>query len=154
MGQVVTEYLFDTNILIYWCADVIPNDQIPFIKEGTAVDDFFHTDRVVIGANDQKTREILEKVYQPLNVPIYTTTIRTSEMIKYASNAFLATKISFANEIGNLCEKMGIDSYQVFRGVGMDARINPHFFRSGIGFGGSCFPKDVRALMPMPARLV
>jgi len=118
-----------------------------FLKEGTAVDDFFHTDRIVIGANDMKTREILEKVYQPLDAPIYITNIRTSEMIKYTSNAFLATKISFANEIGNLCKKMGIDSYEVFRGVGMDARINPHFFRSGIGFGGSCFPKDVRALI-------
>ena len=118
-----------------------------FLKEGTAVEDFFHTDRVVIGANDQKTREVLEKVYQPLDAPIYITNIRTSEMIKYTSNAFLATKISFANEIGNLCKKMGIDSYEVFQGVGMDARINPHFFRSGIGFGGSCFPKDIRALI-------
>jgi UDPglucose 6-dehydrogenase len=118
-----------------------------FLKEGTAVDDFFHTDRIVIGTNDQKTRKVLEKLYQPLNAPIYTTNIRTSEMIKYTSNAFLATKISFANEIGNLCKKMGIDSYDVFRGVGMDSRISPHFFRSGIGFGGSCFPKDVRALI-------
>ena len=118
-----------------------------FLKEGTAVDDFFRTDRVVIGVNDQKTNEILEKLYRPLNVPIFTTTIRTSELIKYASNAFLATKISFANEIGNLCKKMGIDSYEVFQGVGLDSRISPHFFRSGIGFGGSCFPKDVRALI-------
>ena len=118
-----------------------------FLKEGTAVDDFFHTDRVVIGVNNQKTNEILEKLYRPLNVPIFTTAIRTSEMIKYASNAFLATKISFANEIGNLCKQMGIDSYEVFQGVGLDSRISPHFFRSGIGFGGSCFPKDVRALI-------
>jgi len=118
-----------------------------FLKEGTAIQDFFHTDRVVIGVNDPKTKEVLEKLYQPLNAPIFATTIRTSEMIKYASNAFLATKISFANEIGNLCKKMGIDSYEVFRGVGLDARINPHFFRSGIGFGGSCFPKDVKALI-------
>lgn len=118
-----------------------------FLKEGTAVEDFFHTDRIVIGVNDQKTREVLEQLYKPLNAPIYTTTIRTSEMIKYTSNSFLATKISFANEIGNLCKKMGIDSYEVFRGVGLDSRINPHFFRSGIGFGGSCFPKDVRALI-------
>jgi len=118
-----------------------------FLKEGTAVDDFFHTDRVVIGVNDQKTKEVLEELYQPLNAPIFATTIRTSEMIKYTSNAFLATKISFANEIGNLCKKMGIDSYEVFKGVGLDSRINPHFFRSGIGFGGSCFPKDVRALI-------
>jgi UDPglucose 6-dehydrogenase len=118
-----------------------------FLKEGTAIEDFFHTDRVVIGVNDLKTKEVLEKLYQPLNVPLFATTIRTSEMIKYTSNSFLATKISFANEIGNLCKKMGIDSYELFRGVGLDARINPHFFRSGIGFGGSCFPKDVRALI-------
>jgi UDPglucose 6-dehydrogenase len=118
-----------------------------FLKEGTAIEDFFHTDRVVIGVNDLKTKEVLERLYQPLNAPIFTTTIRTSEMIKYTSNSFLATKISFANEIGNLCKNMGIDSYEVFKGVGLDARINPHFFRSGIGFGGSCFPKDVKALI-------
>jgi UDPglucose 6-dehydrogenase len=118
-----------------------------FLKEGTAIEDFFHSDRVVIGVNDPKTKEILEKLYQPLNAPVFATTIRTSEMIKYTSNSFLATKISFANEIGNLCKEMGIDSYEVFKGVGLDARINPHFFRSGIGFGGSCFPKDVKALI-------
>ena len=118
-----------------------------FLKEGTAVEDFFHTDRVVIGVNDEKTEKILQQLYEPLKVPIFSTNIRTSEMIKYTSNAFLATKISFANEIGNLCKKMGIDSYEVFKGVGLDSRISPHFFRSGIGFGGSCFPKDVRALI-------
>ncbi len=118
-----------------------------FLKEGTAVEDFFHTDRVVLGVNDRATRDLLEQVYSPLHVPLYVTTIRTSEMIKYTSNAFLATKISFANEIGNLCKEMGIDSYEVFQGVGMDSRIGPQFFRSGIGFGGSCFPKDVRALV-------
>ena len=118
-----------------------------FLKEGTAVDDFFHTDRVVIGVNDRNTGHILEKLYRPLNVPIFTTSLRTSEMIKFASNAFLATKISFANEIGNLCKELGIDSYDVFEGVGLDTRINPKFFRSGIGFGGSCFPKDVNALI-------
>ena len=118
-----------------------------FLKEGTAVEDFFHTDRVVIGTHDMKTKEILEELYRPLNVPIFSTTIRTSEMIKFASNAFLATKISFANEIGNLCKELGIDSYAVFEGVGLDTRINPKFFRTGIGFGGSCFPKDVCALI-------
>jgi UDPglucose 6-dehydrogenase len=118
-----------------------------FLKEGTAVEDFFKTDRVVIGAQDQKSRDLLEKLYNPLNVPIFTTTLRTSEMIKFASNAFLATKISFANEIGNLCKELGIDSYSVFEGVGLDTRINPKFFRTGIGFGGSCFPKDVNALI-------
>ncbi|MFA5212428.1 MAG: UDP-glucose/GDP-mannose dehydrogenase family protein [Methanoregula sp.] len=118
-----------------------------FLKEGTAVADFFHSDRVVIGTNDARSRAVLDELYTPLGAPIYATTIRTSEMIKYTSNAFLATKISFANEIGNLCKAMGMDSYEVFRGVGLDARISPHFFRAGIGFGGSCFPKDVRALI-------
>ena len=118
-----------------------------FLKEGTAIDDFFHTDRVVIGVQDPATRKILESLYAPLNVPLFITTIRTAEMIKFASNAFLATKISFANEIGNLCKATGIDSYDVFAGVGLDTRINPKFFRSGLGFGGSCFPKDVNALI-------
>jgi UDPglucose 6-dehydrogenase len=118
-----------------------------FLKEGTAVNDFFYGDRVVIGVNDERSRNVLEQLYKPLNIPLFITTVRTSEMIKYASNAFLATKISFANEIGNLCKKMNIDSYQVFQGVGLDSRINPYFFRTGIGFGGSCFPKDVRALI-------
>ena len=118
-----------------------------FLKEGTAVEDFFHTDRVVIGVRDPATRGVLETLYAPLNVPIFTTSIRTAEMIKFASNAFLATKISFANEIGNLCKASGIDSYEVFAGVGLDTRINPKFFRSGLGFGGSCFPKDVNALI-------
>ena len=118
-----------------------------FLKEGTAVDDFFHTDRIVIGVKDSKTKDILEKLYMPLRVPIFATTIKTSEMIKFASNAFLATKISFANEIGNLCKEMGIDDFDVFEGVGLDTRINPKFFRAGIGFGGSCFPKDVHALI-------
>ncbi|HRX34464.1 MAG TPA: UDP-glucose/GDP-mannose dehydrogenase family protein [Methanoregulaceae archaeon] len=118
-----------------------------FLKEGSAVDDFFNTDRVVIGVNDKKTENVLKDLYSPLKAPIFSTNIRTSEMIKYASNAFLATKISFANEIGNLCKEAGIDSYEVFQGVGLDSRINPSFFRTGIGFGGSCFPKDVRALI-------
>jgi UDPglucose 6-dehydrogenase len=118
-----------------------------FLKEGSAVKDFFHTDRIVIGANDTKTKKTLEDLYKPLHSPIFITDIKTAEMIKYVSNAFLATKISFANEIGNLCKMNSIDSYEVFRGVGMDSRINPHFFRSGIGFGGSCFPKDIHALI-------
>jgi UDPglucose 6-dehydrogenase len=118
-----------------------------FLKEGSAVHDFFHTDRIVIGTNDLKTKETLETLYKTVNAPVFATDIMTAEMIKYVSNAFLATKISFANEIGNLCKMNGIDSYEVFKGVGMDSRINPHFFRSGIGFGGSCFPKDVHALI-------
>ena len=124
-----------------------------FLKEGSAVDDFFHSDRIVIGTNDAKTKNTLEKLYKPLHAPIFATDIKTAEMIKYVSNAFLATKISFANEIGNLCKLNGIDAYEVFRGVGMDSRINPHFFRSGIGFGGSCFPKDIHALISFAGSL-
>ena len=118
-----------------------------FLKEGSAVHDFFHTDRIVIGTNDPKTKDALKALYKSLHAPFFNTDIKTAEMIKYVSNAFLATKISFANEIGNLCKLNEINSYEVFRGVGMDSRINPHFFRSGIGFGGSCFPKDIRALI-------
>lgn len=118
-----------------------------FLKEGSAVEDFFHTDRIIIGAQNQKTRILLDELYKPLNAPVFNTDIKTAEMIKYVSNAFLATKISFANEIGNMCKAVGIDTEEVFKGVGMDTRINPHFFRSGIGFGGSCFPKDIHALI-------
>ncbi len=118
-----------------------------FLREGNAVEDFFNPDRIVIGVKDKRTKEILEKLYSPFDCPKLVTDIKTAEMIKYASNAFLATKISFANEIGNICKKLGIDTYDVFKGVGLDHRINPSFFRAGIGFGGSCFPKDVKALI-------
>jgi len=118
-----------------------------FLREGNAVEDFFNPDRIVIGVKDERTKSILEELYRPFNCPKLITDIKTAEMIKYASNAFLATKISFANEIGNICKKLGIDVYEVFKGVGLDHRINPAFFRAGIGFGGSCFPKDVKALI-------
>ncbi len=118
-----------------------------FLREGNAVNDFFNPDRVVIGVKDERTRSILEELYKSFECPKLVTEIKIAEMIKYASNAFLATKISFANEIGNICKKLGIDAYEVFKGVGLDHRINPEFFRAGIGFGGSCFPKDVRALI-------
>jgi UDPglucose 6-dehydrogenase len=118
-----------------------------FLKEGSALTDVFSPDRIVMGAEDPRSREDLETLYATFNCPKLVTTIPVAEMIKYVSNAFLATKISFANEIGNLCKTMGIDTAEVFAGVGRDARINPAFFRSGIGFGGSCFPKDVRALI-------
>lgn len=118
-----------------------------FLREGDAVNDFFNPDRIILGVNNQRTEEILRNLYSPIQCPKVTTTIKVAEMVKYASNAFLATKISFANEIGNLCKKLEIDSNEVFHGVGLDKRINPHFFRTGIGFGGSCFPKDVLALV-------
>jgi len=118
-----------------------------FLREGIALRDFLNPDRIVIGAQDERTKQVLEKLYEPINAPKLIVDIKTAEMIKYASNAFLATKISFANEIGNICKKLGIDSWKVFEGVGLDHRISPHFFKSGIGFGGSCFPKDVKALI-------
>jgi len=118
-----------------------------FLREGVGLRDFLNPDRIVIGVKDERTRQVLEKLYEPINAPKLIVDIKTAEMIKYASNAFLATKISFANEIGNICKKLGIDSWKVFEGVGLDHRISPHFFRSGIGFGGSCFPKDVKALI-------
>lgn len=118
-----------------------------FLREGSAVYDFFHPDRIVIGINDKRSAEIMKHLYKKFSCPFIMTNLKTAEMIKYVNNSFLATKISFANEIGNLCKKMGIDSYKVFEGIGLDNRINPAFFRSGIGFGGSCFPKDVKALI-------
>ncbi|RLI76566.1 UDP-glucose 6-dehydrogenase [Archaeoglobales archaeon] len=118
-----------------------------FLREGNAIEDFFNPDRIVIGAKEEKSKKSLNELYSSFECPKFFTDIKTAEMIKYASNAFLATKISFANEIGNICKKLGIDAYDVFKGVGLDHRINPSFFRAGIGFGGSCFPKDVKALM-------
>lgn len=118
-----------------------------FLREGSAVADFFNPDRIVFGTADERARRILDELYSAFPCEKVSTTIKTAEMIKYVSNAFLATKISFANEVGNLCKRLGIDVYEVFRGVGLDRRINPAFFRAGIGFGGSCFPKDVKALI-------
>jgi UDPglucose 6-dehydrogenase len=118
-----------------------------FLREGNAIQDFRESDRIILGAGDERTMQVLRDIYASFTCPKIETSIRTAEMIKYASNAFLATKISFANEIGNLAKRLGIDSQEVFAGVGLDSRIGPAFFRTGIGFGGSCFPKDVRALI-------
>ncbi len=118
-----------------------------FLREGVALKDFFNPDRIVIGVEDEKTKSILEEIYSHFNVTKLFVNIKTAEMIKYTSNSFLATKISFTNEIGNLCKKLGVDTYEVFRGVGLDHRISPEFFQAGVGFGGSCFPKDVKALI-------
>ncbi len=117
-----------------------------FLREGVAVNDFLHPDRVVNGAYDDKTKEILKKIYKDFSCPIVETSLTTAEMIKYASNCFLATKISFINEIGNICKKLDIDTYRVADGMGLDSRIERSFLNSGIGWGGSCFGKDTRAL--------
>jgi UDPglucose 6-dehydrogenase len=119
-----------------------------FLKEGTAVEDFMHPDRVVIGVEpgDEAAADAVERLYEPLGGQVVRTDVASAEMIKLASNAFLATKISFINEIANVCEEIGADVGEVARGMGLDERIGPSFLRAGIGYGGSCFPKDVSAL--------
>ncbi len=117
-----------------------------FLREGTALDDFLKPDRIIIGEYDKKSGDTLEGLYENFNAPIVRTNIRTAEMIKYASNAFLATKVSFINDIGNYCKAIGVDTYDVAHGMGYDKRIGTLFMNPGIGFGGSCLPKDVAAL--------
>ncbi len=124
--------------------DVVSNPE--FLREGSAVKDFLKPDRIVFGTRTNKARDIMLGVYEPIDYPKVTTTVESSEMTKYASNAFLATKISFINEIANICEKVGADVEDVARGMGMDKRIGMDFLKAGIGYGGSCFPKDVNAL--------
>ncbi|WP_048151733.1 UDP-glucose dehydrogenase family protein [Methanolacinia paynteri] len=118
-----------------------------FLREGIAVDDFMNPDRVVIGSDDKKSGDLVESLYSGFNAKILRTGLISAEMIKYASNSFLATKISFSNEVGNICKSLGIDVYEVMEGVGLDHRISPYFLNAGCGFGGSCFPKDVSALI-------
>ena len=118
-----------------------------FLKEGVAINDFLKPDRIVIGFYDEKSRETLRQFYSNFTCPIVETSLSAAEMIKYASNCFLATKISFINEIGNMCKKLEIDAYAVAEGMGYDERIGRAFLDSGIGWGGSCFPKDLHALV-------
>jgi len=128
--------------------DIVSNPE--FLREGKALYDFTHPDRVVIGVESKEAAKIMKKVYRPLylnETPFIITNIETAEMIKYASNAFLATKITFINEIANLCEKVGANVQQVAMAMGRDGRIGPKFLHAGPGFGGSCFPKDTKALV-------
>lgn len=117
-----------------------------FLREGSAISDFMYPDRVVLGSLDLDAAEKVAQLYLPLRTTIMITDLRTAEMIKYASNAFLATRISFINEIANICEALGADVKEVATGMGYDTRIGPHFLDAGVGYGGSCFPKDVKAL--------
>ena len=117
-----------------------------FLKEGSAVEDFLHPDRVVVGDDGDWAGDAVVELYAPLEAPLVRTDIKSAEMVKLASNAFLATKISFINEIANVCEETGADVVEVAKGMGLDNRIGPKFLQAGIGFGGSCFPKDVTAL--------
>jgi UDPglucose 6-dehydrogenase len=121
-----------------------------FLREGSAIEDFMRPNRVVIGVESDRAREIMREIYRPLyllETPIVFTTIRTAEIIKYASNAFLATKISFINEIAELCEKVGADVDEVAKAMGLDRRIGAKFLHAGVGYGGSCLPKDVAAII-------
>ena len=120
-----------------------------FLREGQAVHDFLHPDRVILGSEDRPAAEQVRSLYEPLEAPVMVTDLRTAEMIKYASNAILATYISFINEIAMICEQLGADVKEVVQGMGYDKRINPQFLNAGVGFGGSCFPKDVKALAHM-----
>lgn len=124
--------------------DVASNPE--FLREGYSVDDMRNPDRTVIGSDSQKALDLLKKLYAHLSTPIVECDFRSAELIKYASNAFLATKISFINEIAQLCDRSGADVSTVAKGMGLDTRIGPRFLQAGIGYGGSCFPKDVAAL--------
>lgn len=120
-----------------------------FLREGTAVYDFFNPDRIVLGSRDAASAEAVASLYGETDAEILITDVKTAEMIKYASNAFLATKISFINEIAQICDGVGADPSVVAKGMGLDPRVGPHFLKHGLGFGGSCLPKDVRALSYM-----
>ncbi len=124
-----------------------------FLREGSAIQDFMHPDRVVLGAHDRKAAEEVAELYTALECPILITDLYTAEMIKYASNAFLATRISFINEIARICERLDADVKVVAQGMGMDRRIGRAFLEAGIGYGGSCFPKDVKALARMAEQM-
>ena len=128
--------------------DVISNPE--FLREGKATQDFFHPDRIVLGCESERAKETMQDVYRSLNlisVPFVWCSLETAEFIKYAANAFLATKITFINQMANLAEAVGADILQIARSMGMDGRISPKFLHPGPGYGGSCFPKDTRAIV-------
>ncbi len=133
--------------------DIASNPE--FLREGSAIEDFMRPDRVVIGAESERAIDILKDIYSPLyliETPFVITSVKSAEMIKYASNAFLAVKISYINEIAEICERVGADVHHVSRGMGLDRRIGPKFLHPGPGFGGSCFPKDTHALVQIAAQ--
>jgi len=134
-------------------ASVVSNPE--FLREGSAIEDFMRPDRVVIGASDQESADLMKEIYAPLHsleIPFVVTNVESSELIKYAANGFLATKISFINEIAVLCEILGADVQDVARGIGLDTRIGPRFLQAGPGYGGSCFPKDTSAMADIARR--
>jgi len=134
-------------------ASIVSNPE--FLREGSAIEDFMRPDRVVIGASDEEAIDLMKEIYAPLHsleIPFVVTNVESSELIKYAANGFLATKISFINEIAVLCETLGADVQDVARGIGLDSRIGPKFLQAGPGFGGSCFPKDTSAMADIARR--
>lgn len=133
--------------------DIASNPE--FLREGCAVEDFMHPDRVVVGVDSERAKEVMRRLYAPLeqqDVPVFFTSIMSSELIKYAANTFLATKVSFINEIADLCETIGADVEDVAHGIGLDSRIGAKFLKAGPGFGGSCFPKDTLAMVSIGER--
>ena len=147
-GKMIEKILLKNNNMSDF--DYISNPE--FLREGSAIKDFLIPDRLVIGARNEKAFSIMKEVYRPIYInetPIVNTSVETAEMIKYASNAFLALKISYINEIANLCEEVGADVHEVAKAMGQDGRISPKFLHPGPGFGGSCFPKDTLALVQM-----
>lgn len=124
-----------------------------FLREGCAVDDLLNPDRIVFGTNDEETSDIMRRVYSPFNAPVLATDIESAELIKHAANSFLALKISYINAVGRICEKSGADVEKVAEGIGMDARIGRQFLNAGLGYGGSCFPKDVKAFIAISESL-
>ncbi len=131
--------------------DVAVNPE--FLREGSAVDDFLNPDRIVIGVENKRAEELLLEIYKPIKAPILVTDLASAELIKHASNAFLAMKISFINAIAIICEKSGADVEMVAKGMGLDKRIGPHFLRAGVGYGGFCFPKDLAAFIKIAEEL-
>lgn len=131
--------------------DVASNPE--FLKEGSAIDDFMNPDRIVVGVRSKKAADILRELYKPLKAQIVVTDIKSAELIKHASNSFLATKISFINAVANICDKVGADIVDVARGMGLDRRISKDFLNAGIGFGGSCFPKDLAAFIHIAEKI-
>ena len=131
--------------------DVVSNPE--FLREGSAINDFTHPDRIVLGVETLKAKQIMTKLYRPLNRPILVTDIKSAELIKHASNAFLATKISFINAVARICDQVGADVNEVAQGMGLDNRIGRYFLHAGLGYGGSCFPKDLDVFVTLAEKL-
>ncbi len=150
-GRVIERILHESQS--EYKASVVSNPE--FLREGSAIEDFIKPDRVVIGASDRESIDLMKEIYAPLHsleIPFVVTNVESAELIKYASNGFLATKITFINEVAQVCERVGADVQAVARGMGLDSRIGSKFLQTGPGFGGSCFPKDTSAMAEIARR--